>query len=48
MDHYMELSFATQFPINGATVPNTHAAVLGLLDLFIDDILPWTNWTPMR
>jgi hypothetical protein len=48
MDHYMELSLATQFPINNATVPNVHAAVLGLVDLFIDDIFPWTNWTPMR
>ncbi len=48
MDHYLELSLATQFPINNATVPNAHAAVLGLVDLFIDDIFPWTNWTPMQ
>jgi hypothetical protein len=48
MDHYMELSVAAQLPINSATVPNTHAAVLGLVDLFIDDIFPWTNWTPVQ
>ena len=46
MDYYVELSVATQFPLNNATVPDNHAAVLGLLDLFIDDIVPQTNWTP--
>jgi hypothetical protein len=46
MDYYVELSLATQFALNHATVPNNHAAVLGLVDLFIDDIFPWTNWTP--
>ena len=47
MNYYVELSVATQFALNNATVPNNHAAVIGLLDLFIDDIFPWTNWTPM-
>jgi hypothetical protein len=47
MNYYIELSVATQFALNRATVRNSHAAVIGLLDLFIDDILPWTNWTPM-
>ncbi len=45
MDYYFELSLATQFALNHATVPNNHAAVLGLIDLFIDDIFPWTNRT---
>lgn len=47
MNYYLEISVATQFPLNNASIPSTHAAVLGLLDLFIDDILPWTNWTPL-
>jgi hypothetical protein len=48
MNRYIELSVATQFPLNNATVPNNHAAVLGLLDLFIDDLIPQTNWTPFK
>lgn len=48
MNYYLELSIATQFPMNRATVPNNHAAIIGLLDLFIDDIVPQTNWTPFR
>lgn len=43
---YIELSVATQFALNQAAVPDNHAAVLGLLDLFIDDIVPQVNWTP--
>jgi hypothetical protein len=46
VDHYIEISIGTQFPLNSATSPSNHAAVLGLLDLFIDDILPAVNWTP--
>jgi hypothetical protein len=46
MDHNVQLSLATQLALNGAAVPDNHAAVLGLVDLFIDDIFPWTNWTP--
>ena len=46
MDYYVELSVATQFPLNNATVPDNHAVLLGLIDLFIDDIVPSTNWTP--
>ncbi len=48
MNYYVELSVATQFALNNATVPNNHAAVIGLLDLFIDDIFSFTNWTPVH
>ncbi len=47
MDYYIELSVATQFALNNATVPDNHAALLGLIDLFIDDIVPATDWTPL-
>ena len=47
MNYYIELSVATQLALNKATVPDTHARVIVLLDLFIDDIFPWTNWTPV-
>ncbi len=40
MNYYLELSVATQFALNKATVPINHAAIIGLLGLFIDDIIP--------
>jgi hypothetical protein len=48
MNRSIELSVATQFALNNATVPDNHAAVMGLVDLFIDDLIPATNWTPFR
>lgn len=48
MNQFVEISVATQFPLNNATSPNNHAAILGLLDLFIDDIVPQSNWTPFK
>lgn len=47
MNSFVELSVATQVPLNNASVGSTHAAVLGLLDLFIDDLFPRTKWTPL-
>lgn len=47
MNQYLELSLATQFALNQAAVRDNHAAILGLLDLFIDDIFPSANWTPL-
>jgi hypothetical protein len=47
MNYYIQISVGTQVPLNHAAVADDHAAVLGLLDLFIDDIFPWTNWTPI-
>jgi hypothetical protein len=46
LNYYIELSVATQFALNNATRPDNHASVIGLLDLFIDDIFPPINWTP--
>ncbi len=40
-----ELSVGTQFALNNASVPGTHAAVIGLLDIFYDSIIPQGNWT---
>jgi hypothetical protein len=47
MNYYLELSIATQIALNKGAVPDNHARVILLLDLFIDDIFPWTNWTPV-
>jgi len=46
MNYYVELAIGTQFPLNGATKPDNHAAILGLLDIFIDDVFTWTTWAP--
>ena len=43
MDYYVEVSVATQWPLNGVARPGDRTAVLFLLDLFIDDIFPWVN-----
>jgi hypothetical protein len=47
--YYFELSLGTQFAINRAAVPGTHAAVIALLDIFYDSIFPRIgNWTVNR
>jgi hypothetical protein len=44
-----ELSLGTQLALNRASVPNTHAVVIGLLDIFYDSIVPRLgNWTINR
>lgn len=48
MNYYLELSVATQLALNRATVSNNHAVIIGLLDLFIDDIVPAVNWAPFK
>ncbi len=48
MNQYLELSVGTQMAVNQATVPNNHATVIGLVDLFIDDLIPQANWTPFN
>jgi len=41
-----QVSVGTQLALNHASVPGTHAAVLGLLDIFYDSAFPpWGNWT---
>jgi hypothetical protein len=46
VSYHFELSLGTQFALNNASVPGTHAAVLGLLDIFYDSIFPrFGNWT---
>lgn len=44
VSYYFELSVGTQFALNQASVSGTHAAILGLLDIFYDSIFPQGNW----
>jgi hypothetical protein len=48
MNYYLEISMGTQLALNQATVPNNHATFIALIDLFIDDIWPQTQWTPFN
>jgi hypothetical protein len=49
VSYHFELSVGTQFALNQASVSGTHAAVLGLLDIFYDSLFPkWGNWTINR
>jgi hypothetical protein len=44
--YHFELSLGTQLALNRAAVPGTHAAIIGLLDIFYDSIFPKAgNWT---
>jgi hypothetical protein len=40
-----ELSIGTQLALNNAARPDTHAVVIGLLDIFYDSMFPEANWT---
>lgn len=44
VSYYFELSVGTQFALNQASVSGTHAAILGLLDIFYDSVFPQGNW----
>jgi hypothetical protein len=49
VSYHFELALGTQFALNNASVPGTHAALLGLLDIFYDSIFPHLgNWTINR
>ena len=49
VSYHFELSLGTQFALNNATVPASHATIIGLLDIFYDSFFPkWGNWTINR
>src|SRR5260370_31587819 len=44
--YHFEVAVGTQFALNTASRPGTHAAGVGLLDIFYDSIIPhFGNWT---
>jgi hypothetical protein len=43
--YHFELSVGTQLALNNAARPDTHAVVIGLLDIFYDSFIPQANWT---
>ncbi len=44
VSYRFEVSVGTQFALNQASVSGNHAAILGLLDIFYDSIIPQGNW----
>ncbi len=47
MDRWVEVGVAGRFPLNQHTSQELDWGVIGIVDLFIDDILPWTRWQPI-
>jgi len=49
LGHDFEVALGTQLALNGATVAENHAAILGLIDIFFDSVVPRLgNWTVNR
>jgi hypothetical protein len=49
VSYHMELALGTQFALNSASRSGTHAAIVGLLDIFYDSIFTnLGNWTINR
>ena len=49
VSYHFEVELGIQFALNNASKPGTHAAILGLLDMFDDPFFPkWGNWTINR
>jgi hypothetical protein len=49
VSYHFEVALGTQLALNNASRPGTHAAMLGLLDIFYDSFFPkWGNWTVNR
>jgi hypothetical protein len=47
MDRWVELGVAGRFPLNQAAHDDLDWGIVFIVDLFIDDILPWTRWQPI-
>jgi hypothetical protein len=46
MDRYIELGVAGRFPLNARAHQDLDWGIVGIVDLFIDDIFPATTWQP--
>jgi len=47
MDRWVELGVAGRFPLNQAAHDELDWGIVWIVDLFIDDIFPWTKWQPL-
>jgi len=46
MDRWVELGVAGRFPLSQDARAEIDPGVIFIVDLFIDDLLPWTRWQP--
>jgi len=46
MDRWVEVGVAGRFPLNSTAHQELDWGIIGVVDLFIDDLLPWTRWQP--
>lgn len=46
MDRYVELGVAGRFPLNAAAHRELDWGIVWIVDVFIDDLFPWTRWQP--
>jgi hypothetical protein len=46
MDRWVELGVAGRFPLNARANDELGWSIMGIVDLFIDDLFPWTKWQP--
>jgi hypothetical protein len=47
MDRWVELGVAGRFPLNRRAQDELDWGIVWIVDLFIDDIFPWTRWQPI-
>ena len=47
MDRWVEVGVAGRFPLNQMAHDELDWGIIFIVDLFIDDILPWTRWQPI-
>lgn len=46
MDRWIEIGVAGRFPVTDDAREEVDPGVIFIVDLFIDDLLPWTRWRP--
>ena len=47
MDRWVEVGVAGRFPLDHYAHQELDWGIIGIIDLFIDDLLPWTRWQPI-
>jgi hypothetical protein len=46
MDRYIEIGLAARVPLSGSARDEFDWGIIGIVDLFIDDLWPATKWQP--
>jgi hypothetical protein len=46
MDRHVEIGFGGRVPLSGGARDDFDWGLIGIVDLFIDDLFPWSRWQP--